>query len=121
MTQMARILVVDDEPDLRGMVRLILELAGHDVTEAHHGAAALQRLDEGPFDLLITDVMMPVMSGSDLVDKVRVDPERSKLPIIVLSASPHDVQLADQVMLKPFAPAELRQNVARLLDSHAGG
>lgn len=117
---MARILIVDDEPDLRGMVRLILELEGHDVTEAHHGAAALQRFDEGRFDLLITDVMMPVMSGSDLIDRLRADPERARLPIIVLSASPHSVELADQVMLKPFAPPELRKHVARLLNADAG-
>lgn len=117
---MARILIVDDEPDLRGMVRLILELAGHDVVEAHHGAAALERLKEDRVDLLITDVMMPVMDGHQLIDQVRGDPERSQLPIIVLSASPHNVELANQVMRKPFMPADLRQAAAELLDAHAG-
>jgi two-component system chemotaxis response regulator CheY len=115
----ARILIVDDEPDLRGMVRLILELAGHDVLEAHHGAAALQRISEGRVDLLITDVMMPVMDGTELIDRLRADPERAKLPIIVLSASPHNVERADHVMRKPFAPAELRQTAAQLLEADA--
>lgn len=117
---MARILIVDDEPDLRGMVRLVLELAGHDVVEAHHGAAALQRLGEDRVDLLITDVMMPVMSGTELIDRLRADPESANLPIIVLSASPHSVDRADRVMRKPFAPADLRQTAAALLSPDAG-
>ena len=115
---MPRILIVDDEPDLRGMVRLLLELEGYEVVEAHHGAAALQRLGEGPVDLLITDVMMPVMNGHELIDRVRADPDRGSLPIVVLSASPHNVELADQVMRKPFAPAELRRIAAALLSSN---
>ena len=118
---MARILIVDDEPDLRGLVRLILELDGHEVVEAHHGAAALQRIEEERVDLLITDVMMPVMSGTELIDRLRDDPARRELPIVVLSASPHTVDRADLVMHKPFEPAELRQIAARLLRTDAGG
>ena len=120
MTAVARILVVDDEPDLRGMVRLILALEGHEVVEAHHGAAALERLREERVELLITDVMMPVMDGNELVETVRADAERAHLRIIVLSASPHNVDRADVVMRKPFAPAELRQIVADLLSADAG-
>lgn len=112
---MARILIVDDEPDLRGIVRLVLELAGYEVLEAHHGAAALQRLGEESVDLVITDVMMPVMNGSELIDRLRADPEHSKLPILVLSASPHAVDRADHVMRKPFEPSELRRITASLL------
>lgn len=117
---MARILVVDDEPDLRGMVRLILELEGYDVVEAHHGAAALEWLHAERVDLLITDVMMPVMDGHELIDRLRADPERANLPIVVLSASPHNVERANHVMRKPFAPAELRQVAADLLGTDAG-
>jgi CheY-like chemotaxis protein len=115
----SRILIVDDEPDLRGMVRLILELAGHSVVEAHHGKIALQRLQEIQVDLIITDVMMPMMSGSELINHLRADPDRSGLPIMVLSASPHEIDNADHVMRKPFEPAELRQAVATLLSSDA--
>lgn len=116
---MARILIVDDEPDLRGMVRLILELAGYEVVEAHHGGAALQRISEERVDLVITDVMMPVMNGTELIDRLRDDPQGANLPIIVLSASPHSVKRADHVMRKPFAPAELRQIAADLLGADA--
>lgn len=116
---MARILIVDDEPDLRGMVRLVLELDGHDVLEAHHGAAALERLRQERVELLVTDVMMPVMDGKELIDQLRADPEWAKLRIIVLSASPHSVDRADVVMRKPFAPAEFRKIVANLMGADA--
>lgn len=116
---MARILIVDDEPDLRGMVRLILEMAGHQVIEAHHGRAALEWLrNGGRIDLVITDVMMPVMSGSQLIDELRSRPDTSRLPIIVLSGSPHSVEKADEVMRKLFEPAQLRNNAATLLAKH---
>lgn len=116
---MARILIVDDEPDLRAMLRLILELEGNHVVEAHHGAVALQRLREVPVDLMITDVMMPVMSGTELIDRVRAEPECANLPIVVLSASPHNVERANYVMRKPFAPTELRRIVTSLLHTDA--
>jgi CheY-like chemotaxis protein len=118
---MGRILIVDDEPDLRGMVRLILELAGHSVTEAHHGRVALERLREVEVDLIITDVMMPMMSGSELINELRSDPSRFHLPIMVLSASPHNVNNADQVMRKPFEPQALREAVSTLLQSRGRG
>lgn len=117
---MARILIVDDEPDLRAMVRLILELAGHEVVEAHHGAAALQRLGEKHVDLVITDVMMPVMNGSELIDRLRADPERTNVRIIVLSASPHAIERADHVMRKPFEPMHLVNITTKLLATDAG-
>lgn len=117
--EVARILIVDDEPDLRGLIRLILELDGHRVVEAHHGAAALERLREEPVDLLITDVMMPVMNGSQLIDRLRDDPDRADLPILVVSASPHSVDRADHVMRKPFEPTDLRQIASQLLKADA--
>ena len=112
---MARILIVDDEPDLRGMVRLILELDGHQVHEAHHGRAALERLAEIEVDLVITDVMMPIMSGNALIDRLRAEKSTAELPIIVLSASPHHVANANRVMHKPFEPRDLRNNVKALV------
>ena len=97
------------------MVRLILEMAGHQV-EAHHGRAALECLrDGGRVDLVITDVMMPLMSGSELIDQLRTSPATSRLPILVLSGSPHRVENAEEIMRKPFEPAELRNNAAALL------
>jgi DNA-binding response OmpR family regulator len=62
--------------------------------------------------------MMPVMSGSQLIDELRSGEVADGVPIMVLSASPHEVDNADQVMRKPFSPEELRANAAALLASH---
>ena len=65
---MAEILIVDDEPDVRFVLRMAFELAGHEIVEAHHGGAALERVPESRPDLVVTDVMMPVLDGLELVD-----------------------------------------------------
>ncbi len=115
----SRILIVDDEPDLRGMVRLILELDGHQVAEAHNGRAALDYLRDNDVDLVITDIMMPVMGGAELISALRAGEATSKLPIIVLSASPHNVGNATVVMHKPFRPKDLREEAGRMLQQDA--
>ena len=61
---MRTILVVDDESSMRFLLRMILESAGYEVVEAPHGAAALERAKESPPDLVVTDLMMPVMNGA---------------------------------------------------------
>jgi len=71
----ARILIVDDEPDIRFMMRLILESAGHKVTDARHGAAGLESVKSAPPDLVITDVMMPTMDGLEFIERLRSNPE----------------------------------------------
>lgn len=117
---MARILVVDDEPDVRGLIRLVLELDGHTVEEAPHGLAALDAMTRVVPDVLMTDFMMPVMDGGRLIEAVRADAQLQRMPIIVVSASLHGVLAADIVMHKPFIPAELRSAVHRVLGSQAG-
>ena len=64
---MARILVVDDEPDQRALLRRIFERAGHEVWDAGNGAAALEVVRESVPDLVVTDMMMPVMGGPELM------------------------------------------------------
>jgi CheY-like chemotaxis protein len=82
------ILIVDDEPMVIRVVRLGLERAGHDVTCAGNGAEALKHLRERHFDVLITDVNMPRMSGRELCDSLREElPERDPL-IFVVTARP---------------------------------
>jgi CheY-like chemotaxis protein len=70
----SRILVVDDEPDQRFLLRRIFERAGHEVSDATDGAAALRAVRESAPDLVVTDMMMPVMSGVELVRCLRGDP-----------------------------------------------
>jgi CheY-like chemotaxis protein len=85
-----RILVVDDDRDIRELVSESLRLVGHEVYEASHGHEALEWLSEhsnAPPCLLVLDLMMPVMSGWDFLQAFREKPAWQNLPVIVLSAT----------------------------------
>ena len=112
---MASILIVDDEPDLRFMMRLIFEQAGHQVTEAPNGAAALKRILEQLPDLVVTDVMMPVMDGAEFIGRLRADPILSSIPILAVTGNPDRAGAADATLSKPFEPKELAAIAASLL------
>jgi CheY-like chemotaxis protein len=116
-----KVLVVDDESNMRFLIRMILERAGYEVVEAAHGAAALDRVKESRPDMMVTDLMMPVMSGRELVERLRADPETASLPIIVVSANSSSVATAaDAVLGKPFDPDALVAAVG-LLAGNGGG
>ena len=105
---------------MRFLVRVTLELAGHEVVEATHGAAALELATASPPDLVVTDLMMPVMGGRELIDRLRSNAETSSIPILILSANGHlRVGDADAAIGKPFAAEELLENVRTL--SQEGG
>jgi len=114
-----RILVVDDEPDLRYLLRRILERADHEVIDAGHGAAALDVVHRSRLDLIVTDMMMPVMDGAELIRRLRADPTTARIPIL---AATGDVQLAggaDAVLTKPYRPSELLAAANALLTQKA--
>ena len=100
---LSKILVVDDEPAQRFLLRRIFERAGHEVTDAGDGAAALQAVGESPPDLVVTDMMMPVMGGAELIRRLRCDPATAGIPILAASGDPHLADGADAVMAKPYA------------------
>jgi CheY-like chemotaxis protein len=116
----ARILIVDDEPDVRYLIRLILESVGHTVTEARHGAAGLTSVKSAPPDLVITDVMMPGMNGVEFIERLRSDPDTSAIPILVVSGNSELATAANARIGKPFLPQELL-SAAALLIRGAGG
>jgi two-component system alkaline phosphatase synthesis response regulator PhoP len=104
---MARILVIDDEPDILLMLRMTLEDEGHDVVIAADGASGLQRLDEDHPDLVLCDVMMPVLDGWGVLERMQRDGETT--PVIVLSAKTDKADLdramslgATDYVTKPF-------------------
>jgi CheY-like chemotaxis protein len=102
------ILVVDDESNMRFLLRMILERAGYEVVEAPDGAAALEHALRSPPDLVVTDLMMPVMSGRELIERLRKDPQTAGIPIVVVSANPSAaVEAVDAVLAKPFDPDAL--------------
>ncbi len=116
---MSRILAADDEPGLRKVVRDALEREGHEVVTAIDGQDALERFEEGGFDLVVTDLAMPRVDGLELVKEVR---RRSPIPILVLTVRGEErekVQLldagADDYVTKPFGIAELVARTRALL------
>lgn len=125
---MARILAVDDEPNIVRLIQVNLERHGYQVETANNGAQALAKIRENRPDLLVSDVMMPEMDGFELLSTIRRDPVLSDLPIIMLTAKAQDANVmegysrgADMYLTKPFNPQELLQFVKRILSSQSGG
>jgi CheY-like chemotaxis protein len=109
-------LVVDDEPDIRFLLRITLELAGYAVIEASHGAAALESVHASPPALVITDRMMPRMGGSELIERLRADVETAAIPIVMLTGTNGAQPGADAVLTKPFEPEALIRLISRLIE-----
>jgi CheY-like chemotaxis protein len=105
----SRILVVDDEPDQRFLLRRMFERAGHEVSDATDGAAALRAVRESAPDLVVTDMMMPVMDGMELIRCLRGDPATAHIPILAASGDTHLADAADAIVPKPY---ELRHLLA---------
>lgn len=105
-----KILVADDERDIRSVLRLYLEDAGYEVVEAADGLQALEALESQEIDLCLLDIMMPELDGYQVLKRVREDDD---VPIIVVSAKGQDPEKilglnlgADDYMVKPFNPLE---------------
>jgi CheY-like chemotaxis protein len=113
------VLVVDDEPDIRHILVRVLTMAGYTVLEAAHGGAALAQVQTSPPRLVITDRMMPVMSGDELIEHLRGDLDTAGIPIVLLTGSPGVQPLADAMMMKPFNLDELLAVVNRLVEQAA--
>jgi CheY-like chemotaxis protein len=103
----AEILIVDDEPDVRFVLKMAFESAGHQIVEAHHGSAALERVETSRPALVVTDVMMPVLDGLELVRRLRADPDTAAIPILLLSSRATATSGADMAFAKPFRPHEV--------------
>lgn len=117
------VLVVDDEPMARTLLRLTLVRAGFDVVEAVDGFDALDKLKEGAPDVMILDVMMPGIDGFSVCETVREDVSTAELPIIMLSAKTDLESVnkglevgANSYLTKPISPEELTRQVRAVLD-----
>lgn len=121
---MKKILVVDDNDTIRLLARTSLELlGGHAVVEAMHGKQAQEILAKESFDLILTDLDMPYVTGQELIRWLRESPAHKNTPIIVLSAL-SDEKKRDQLinelnlqhfLVKPFDPQQLDEVVNRVL------
>jgi DNA-binding response OmpR family regulator len=121
----ARILVVEDEPQLRSLLRLYLEREGHDVTDAGDGPTALAAYDERGADLVILDLMLPGMQGETVLESLR---DAGDVPVLITSAKHSDAERigglragADDYLAKPFNPHELTARVAAILRRTGAG
>jgi DNA-binding response OmpR family regulator len=124
MSPAARILVVEDEPQLRNLLRLYLERDGHRVTEAGDGPAALAAFDAEPCDLVVLDLMLPGMQGETVLEALR---DAGDVPVLITSARRSDADRigglragADDYLAKPFNPHELTARVAAILRRSRG-
>lgn len=115
----ARILIVEDEPQLRALLRLYLEREGHRVTDAGDGSSALAAFEADGADLVILDLMLPGLQGEAVLEALR---EAGDVPILITSAKRSDAERiaglrlgADDYLAKPFNPHELTARVAAIL------
>lgn len=116
---MLKLLVVDDEPNIRSLVRKYASFDGYDVSEAKDGLEAVEKVQNSEYDLVILDLMMPEMNGFDACKLIR---EFSKVPIIILTARGNEFDKyqgfelgIDDYMVKPFSPKELMYRIEAIL------
>lgn len=119
---MAKVLVVDDEPDAVELVSFNLKTAGYEVVTADDGNEAIKRARQHCPDLILLDVMLPEVDGLEVCKLLRRDPITSGVPIIMLTAKAAEIDRvlglelgADDYMTKPFSPRELVLRVKNLL------
>lgn len=115
---MKTVLVVDDEYDLLQTICATLEFGGYEPVQASNGRIALEKIAEAKPDLVLTDVMMPYMSGYDLVARIRRLPEGRALPTILMSSidpSLHPSGEWNKVLAKPFSLDKLLTAVQELI------
>lgn len=119
---MARILVVDDDPAVRGLLGDILALEGYDVELAEDGYAALRRIRSSRPDCVLLDIMMPGLDGHHVLARIREAPGGRRLPVIMLTAAADDQQAwrawsegVDYFLAKPFDTPVLLDQLGHLV------
>lgn len=117
-----KILIVDDSSALRQVVKIALESAGYQVTEAEHGQDGLNKLKTQTFNMILSDVNMPVMDGITFVSKLKEIPEYKFCPVIMLTTEKESAKKfagqsigAKAWVLKPFKPNAILNAVEKLM------
>jgi DNA-binding response OmpR family regulator len=119
---MTKILIAEDEPDIRELVAFTLRFAGYEVVVAHNGEEAVQMAARELPDMALMDVRMPRMTGYDACRAIKSHPELKDIPIVFLSAKGQEAEIetgleagAEEYLLKPFAPDQLIERVRAIL------
>lgn len=121
-----KILIVDDEQDLREMFKDILQTAGFEVGEAENGLVALEELEKGQYDLVLLDLMMPKMDGMEALGKIRENTDKyGKMPVLILTNLTSDIAIkegferkADGYLIKTeLTPEQIIEEVKRFISN----
>jgi DNA-binding response OmpR family regulator len=120
------VLVVDDDPVILKLLEVNFEMEGFTVLVARDGEEGIEVARADQPDLIVSDIMMPKVSGLELVTALKGDPTTSEIPIILLSAKAQNADVrsgldagADDYVTKPFEPLDLVDRVNRLLEARA--
>jgi CheY-like chemotaxis protein len=117
-----KILVVDDDADIRLFLAFSLKKSGYEVLQAANGAKALDLLKEHTPDLIITDAMMPVLNGYELIKAIKSEPAIREIPILMLTGKDGEQAVEenarpDAYMRKPFATPDILALIQKLLQN----
>jgi len=122
---MAKILIAEDEPDIRELVTFMLRFAGYEVVAASNGEDAVRTASREIPDLVLMDVRMPRMTGYDACRLMKANPDLREVPVVFLSAKGQESEIqsgldagAEEYLLKPFSPAELTNRVRGILSRY---
>ena len=117
-----RVLVVDDEPDIRKVVSFRLKKAGYEVTTAVNGKEALECVQKERPDLILLDLRLPIMDGYEVCKRLKSDEVLKSIPVILLTASMASTVRektkeynADDYMVKPFDPDKLMEKIKKFI------
>ena len=119
---MAKILIAEDERDIRDLVAFTLRFAGYEVVAAANGEEAVELASKENPDLILMDVRMPRMTGYDACRILKANPKMKDIPVVFLSAKGQESEIqtglevgAEEYLLKPFAPDQLTERVKAIL------
>ena len=119
---MGKILIAEDEPDIRELLKFTLQYAGHEVVAARDGQEAVDMAMAEIPDLILMDARMPRLSGYEACQRIKNDPKLAHILVVFLSAKGQEAEIktgleagAVEYLLKPFAPEELVEHVGTLL------
>lgn len=119
---MTKILIAEDEPDIRDLVAFTLRFAGFEVVTGANGEEAVELAKQEHPDLILLDVRMPRMTGYDACKLIKAEPGLHNVPIVFLSAKGQETEIrdgleagAEEYLLKPFAPDQLTERVRSVL------
>ena len=122
---MAKILIAEDEQDIRELITFTLRFAGHEITATTNGEEAYQKALEVLPDLILMDVRMPRMTGYEACENLKANDKTKDIPVVFLSAKGQESEVntgmaagAEEYILKPFSPDQLTKRISTVLEKY---